>query len=313
MASMEHVYILYFFMTFALGLISIIIAINIYIKTRKTLISYFLCFYTPFTLIVIISASLIYMRANVTDIISANVLHPLRYFEAILLHILIYTIPMFANVLFSVQNVKVKNRIFGVIAIITYLSSRFLAADTNHELFRQTGLYLGSIILLSSIMYFLFTGLYHYKKLEDSRQKKLSIKILILLILFMPAIIHDLFHLFHLSIRFFPIIYCIFSIIFTHHLLNYYHHNHDSENKSPEKEIFIRYNISAREQEIISLLLQGYSNQNISSTLFITLSTVKTHLRNIYSKFGINSRFQLLTRFKNTDELLSKRKITNNK
>jgi ATP/maltotriose-dependent transcriptional regulator MalT len=67
----------------------------------------------------------------------------------------------------------------------------------------------------------------------------------------------------------------------------------------PAEEIFRQYQISPREQEVTELILQGYSNTKIAETLFISLHTAKKHVRNIYAKFGVNSRYKLITFFKN--------------
>ena len=62
-------------------------------------------------------------------------------------------------------------------------------------------------------------------------------------------------------------------------------------------EAFItRYNITDREREIILKVVQGKSNADIASELFISLATVKTHLHNIYKKIGVDSRYDLLAR-----------------
>nr|NIM15547.1 hypothetical protein [Candidatus Aminicenantes bacterium]NIM82299.1 hypothetical protein [Candidatus Aminicenantes bacterium]NIN21682.1 hypothetical protein [Candidatus Aminicenantes bacterium]NIN45491.1 hypothetical protein [Candidatus Aminicenantes bacterium]NIN88322.1 hypothetical protein [Candidatus Aminicenantes bacterium] len=58
--------------------------------------------------------------------------------------------------------------------------------------------------------------------------------------------------------------------------------------------LFIKYNISPREQEIIHLILRGKSNREIEDTLFISLTTVKTHVYNIYKKFGAKNRLELI-------------------
>ncbi len=44
------------------------------------------------------------------------------------------------------------------------------------------------------------------------------------------------------------------------------------------------YELSNREKEIAGLLLDQYSNSQISDRLFISLNTIKTHTRNIYQK-----------------------------
>jgi ATP/maltotriose-dependent transcriptional regulator MalT len=63
--------------------------------------------------------------------------------------------------------------------------------------------------------------------------------------------------------------------------------------------LYQQYNISPREQELVPLVLQGNSNQQIGETLFISLSTVKTHLRSIYSKFGVKNRYELIAFLQN--------------
>jgi DNA-binding CsgD family transcriptional regulator len=48
--------------------------------------------------------------------------------------------------------------------------------------------------------------------------------------------------------------------------------------------------ISEREYEILKLIKEGLTNQEIADRLFIALPTVKTHTSNLYSKLGVNSR-----------------------
>jgi len=57
-----------------------------------------------------------------------------------------------------------------------------------------------------------------------------------------------------------------------------------------------RYGITDREREIILKVIQGKSNADIAGELFISLATVKTHLHNIYTKIGVESRYDLLAR-----------------
>jgi len=52
--------------------------------------------------------------------------------------------------------------------------------------------------------------------------------------------------------------------------------------------------LSKREIEVLQLIAKGHSNQKIANELFISLSTVKTHTSNIYSKLGVKSRVQAL-------------------
>ena len=47
-----------------------------------------------------------------------------------------------------------------------------------------------------------------------------------------------------------------------------------------------------REHEILMLIAQGKSNQEIADELFITLKTVKTHVSNILAKLDVDDRTQ---------------------
>lgn len=50
------------------------------------------------------------------------------------------------------------------------------------------------------------------------------------------------------------------------------------------------YGLTAREKEVLQLLVDGLSKRNISEKLFVSFHTVDTHLRNIYAKLQVNSR-----------------------
>ena len=51
--------------------------------------------------------------------------------------------------------------------------------------------------------------------------------------------------------------------------------------------------LTAREEEIIGLLLMGLSNREIAGRLFISENTLKTHLKHIYQKVGVNRKREL--------------------
>ena len=58
--------------------------------------------------------------------------------------------------------------------------------------------------------------------------------------------------------------------------------------------------LSERESEIAMLLLKGYPYKLIASRLYISESTVKSHVQNIYGKLGIHSRTELIEQFSAT-------------
>lgn len=49
-------------------------------------------------------------------------------------------------------------------------------------------------------------------------------------------------------------------------------------------------NLTARELEILRLILLGYTNKAIAVEIFISEKTVEFHLDNIYRKIGVRTR-----------------------
>lgn len=50
--------------------------------------------------------------------------------------------------------------------------------------------------------------------------------------------------------------------------------------------------LTEREAEVLSQIAKGYSNQQISDNLYISLNTVKTHIKNIFQKLEVEDRTQ---------------------
>ena len=49
-----------------------------------------------------------------------------------------------------------------------------------------------------------------------------------------------------------------------------------------------------QERKVYALLREGYSNKEIAGDLAVSVSTVKTHVNNIFSKLGVTSRKEIL-------------------
>lgn len=59
-----------------------------------------------------------------------------------------------------------------------------------------------------------------------------------------------------------------------------------------EEEFRLFKELTSREKEVLLLIAQGKSNQEIADECFITLKTVKTHVSNILSKLQVEDRTQ---------------------
>lgn len=59
-----------------------------------------------------------------------------------------------------------------------------------------------------------------------------------------------------------------------------------------QSQVALHDDLTSREREVLLLIAQGKSNQEIADELFITLKTVKTHVSNILSKLEVEDRTQ---------------------
>jgi NarL family two-component system response regulator LiaR len=54
------------------------------------------------------------------------------------------------------------------------------------------------------------------------------------------------------------------------------------------------FDLTEREQEVLNLVAQGHSNQQIADKLVISITTVKAHISNILSKLQVSSRAEAI-------------------
>jgi len=54
--------------------------------------------------------------------------------------------------------------------------------------------------------------------------------------------------------------------------------------------------LTKRERDVLGLLLEGRTNQEIAERLFISQSTAKVHVRHILEKLGVHSRLKAVLR-----------------
>lgn len=59
-----------------------------------------------------------------------------------------------------------------------------------------------------------------------------------------------------------------------------------------------KLNLSNREYEVLQFMSTGKSNVEIASSLFLSVSTVKTHVSNVFVKMDVKNRTQAVTKAK---------------
>ncbi|GGW45333.1 response regulator [Arenibacter certesii] len=56
------------------------------------------------------------------------------------------------------------------------------------------------------------------------------------------------------------------------------------------------YNLSERENQVLHLLVEGYSYKMIGNELFIAIDTVRSHIKKIYEKLHVNSKSEAVAK-----------------
>jgi LuxR family transcriptional regulator, maltose regulon positive regulatory protein len=54
--------------------------------------------------------------------------------------------------------------------------------------------------------------------------------------------------------------------------------------------------LTDREEEVLGHLFSGRSNKAIARAMFVSVETVKTHLKHVYGKLDVTSRSDAVTR-----------------
>ena len=72
----------------------------------------------------------------------------------------------------------------------------------------------------------------------------------------------------------------------------------DPESFAPDEARLAAWGLSKREYEVLELLAQGMSNQEIADALFVSLNTITTHISNLFGKLEARRRTQAVQRAK---------------
>jgi len=110
--------------------------------------------------------------------------------------------------------------------------------------------------------------------------------------------IHDTIH-FMLSFA-----YVLPPLFYLAYFLKKYYREHPAlpDKNTALTDLFSKYNISDREQEVIHLIGKGKTNQQIADSLFVSLQTIKQHNSNIYRKLNVKNRVQLCNYVRNATQ-----------
>jgi len=307
---MIHLVVFWYVFVVLTGIICLTIALFLYLKIRNKLLFNFLIYFSAFTVFVFsYLVVLTYINVNLAQInfyILLSVLVVISFSYSFL----IFSILHFAHFLVYEKS-DIKRYIFEILIGITSLigmTSTFNIVWSEERIYILNNFAVSFTIVLFFLVlgYSLIIKLLHIKNIEYERKSILK-KTIIMNIIFFPGFALD-FYLMQTGYYslFIAIFYFCSSLLF----LNYFIKKHNADlttiKSIDDQQVFSNYlmqaGISKREKEIVVLILKGYSNRKIANQLFISLSTVKTHIRNIFQKLNVESRFEIVTKMMNSNQ-----------
>ena len=173
-----------------------------------------------------------------------------------------------------------------------------------------------SSTLFLVILYCLIFIYFNYKTIVNKYKKRILKVLLLSTVLFFPYMYLDtkteqisfLNQWFPYGLLSLPLFYMVWNLLSIYLIAKYFKQdirmkvNSSEEQEEEYDNFFAKFSITNREQEIILLLIKGYTYNQLAEELFISLATVKTHVHNIYTKTEVKNKFQLL-------KLMNERKI----
>ncbi|MCK5199286.1 MAG: response regulator transcription factor [Spirochaetales bacterium] len=149
-----------------------------------------------------------------------------------------------------------------------------------------------------SFLYFIhgLVTLFYIKKAkgreEEGLLKGIAMTFIPMLVLF-PL---DMVFFKNSSFKLSYICFSIFTINTYYFISRYYFRAYEPvpESLNIKNNFFAMHNLSEREEEVSHLLIKGETNNDIGQKLFISVNTVKSHIKSIYKKLDVSNRIQLI-------------------
>lgn len=282
---MEHLHFLFYMLCLLGGLLSIAILVFAYIQKKNRLIRNYVFLLLSFSALLFSHTlgTYTFINLSVQQATYRGIRNAISIFSGTSV---LFFQPYFFFGLFNIPFTKRIYLFFILLCLVYIIAYYFFVPISN-------------IILFSVVIYCIILSIVKVNEMGISDKKQILKKYLIVSAVFIPLIIFDAFlpvfpeieqHL-PFGIMSFPAYYLTIGIMNIVYTFKYYNKINSS---SPKAMNLDQYGVTKRECEVIQLLIEGRSYEDISNTLTISLSSVKTHVSNIYKKLEIKNKIELI-------------------
>jgi DNA-binding CsgD family transcriptional regulator len=301
---MTHLVFFYYLIAYSIGLPAFAIIAVGYAKTGNKVLGGYLPLLFSVSLQLLLMAILRYEDAAMPS--SASTIgFTTRHAYFLAESTLTLSLPLFCHRIADARRRRLLNLVFcGVFAacVALILSPVFLSASADGpRIAALPGFYAYRILYFIVILYGIARIAFRFRGLASKELKAIASFCIVSVALSLWEILHcELFPVLGHSIpgvALSPVAYFATNAFFIVYVIRAFLLAKPPK-ASPAEEAFSKYGISAREREIALLLASGCSNREIGTRLFISDSTVKTHVKSLYRKIGVRNRVQMVNALK---------------
>lgn len=168
---------------------------------------------------------------------------------------------------------------------------------------------LSTVFIMVGCVYYMIILMIHWNKINQMLKRFVKVILITTIVLTPTSILINVIAYwvnFSIPIAFSPIVYFIFNLVGmvfaarnltignTVSTISFAEAEYPSQ-KFSAQELVNMYKLTEREAEIVLLVTEGCSNQEIGDKLFISPNTVRNHIANIYQKMNIKNRYELIS------------------
>lgn len=177
-----------------------------------------------------------------------------------------------------------------------------LILDFTSNFFEIKDLYIALSLILSTILLLLISDYKNASFNQNVIRVKSNLFLVAVIMSFMKLYssivysINENTNINEISSALKPLIISLYIYLIFINVISRYKQNKNNLNEKITSHNIKDLDLTRREQEIFSLVLEGFTNKEIGEKLFIAETTVKKHIQNILKKANCNNRSELINK-----------------